>query len=140
MELFTVFALVCALAAAASAVVAYRNAVECAQHAYALGSYVARMQVIEAEFDAYKGQLAKLRGKVYSLKPEPVSNGDTGDRVWLNPPYRDTSTACENWLKAQSEGPRSPAASCECGYCVSMRAERAATRAAILHRPRTKGE
>lgn len=40
--------------------------------------------------------------------------------------------SCDNWTQALVDGPRSAAASCECDYCVGMRARRRAEKAAIL--------
>jgi len=39
---------------------------------------------------------------------------------------------CDNWLAAQLEGPRSKAAGCQCTYCLTQRASRAAEKARIL--------
>ena len=39
---------------------------------------------------------------------------------------------CDNWCLAQLEGPRSPAAECQCTYCLTQRASRAREKARIL--------
>lgn len=48
---------------------------------------------------------------------------------------------CENWRTAQIEGPQHPAASCECDFCVSMRAERRkAKEVALAGYPKAPGD
>lgn len=125
MELFTVFALVCALASGLSAYVAYRQACFASADADNLKQSTFRITALEAEIDTLRSAVAKLRGKVYATKAEPA----------LVPDERAPAMLCENWARAQSDGPRSAAARCECDYCSYQRMLRAQVRAAIL--PRT---
>lgn len=85
-------------------------------------------------------QLQSLRGRFYAITaPPPITDldDDDDDGDERRPPLLPlASPFCANFGQAQLEGPTSPAARCECGYCGEMRARRAAARSADLARAR----
>lgn len=97
----------------------------------------ARITTNERELDALRRELRKLAGKFYAAQrtfEEQVEDmvADASDPFDEPPP---DGVACENWIAAQSLGPTSDEAKCECKYCLARRAERRALRAALV--PRT---
>lgn len=86
-----------------------------------------RVTTLEREVESLRRELRSLSGKFYAEKRErePVSSSDTGQ-------HAIAGSVCDNWTAAQREGPLSEAASCECAYCVSRRAARAAFRATAV--------
>lgn len=111
------------------AVLAFRARNEAADIEDHLRRSLGRIAALEAELDVLAKQLQKLRGKLYADK--------TADQEKLPIAIAETP-ACENWLIAQRDGPRSAAAKCECADCTRRRAEREAFRA--LHVPKTTQE
>lgn len=147
-SLFTVFALICAGVAAFFAADARRYAAKCENHANRLRGMLARIPAVEAHSDGVEKQLSKLRGTFYAFKaaiedgPAELFRQDEfsqRERGIARPNSGDNEPAfCANYGQAQIEGPRSEAASCECGYCVEMRERRAEFRARAV--PRTVGK
>lgn len=85
-----------------------------------------RVTVVEREVDALRRELRKLSGKFYA---EQRMRGDAGDVIeGEEHVHAPVAPFCENYGKAQAEGPFSQAAKCECGYCKEMRARKAAFR------------
>jgi hypothetical protein len=90
-----------------------------------------RVTVLERELDAIRRELRKVAGKFYAItSPPPIPDDHDEPRAARAEPF------CPNFGAAQLEGPTSPAASCECGYCSEMRDRRAAARKADLPRAR----
>jgi len=133
MELFTALSLVFALAAAGGAWMAWKFSGEAGADADNLRRTLGRIAALESEHATIMSQIAKLRGKVYSLKPDPWPAGIAAPAAAGGA----GAAVCENYLTAQSQGPRSEAAACECDYCVGKREERSRLRAAILPRPQS---
>jgi len=109
---------------------AYRWANEAAADADNLRRTLGRITALESEHATIMSQIAKLRGKVYALRPEPPFTPESQTTTF-------PSMVCENYAIAQSQGPQSKAAQCECDYCTRKRAERAQLRAAMLPRPQS---
>ena len=78
-----------------------------------------RVTVIERETDALRRELRKLSGKFYAAQREVEEPADSNPPAITDPlalhPY------CENYGRAQDEGPYSDAAKCTCGYCDDKR-------------------
>lgn len=73
----------------------------------------------------------RLAGRVYA---DEYWRGKRPEQAELEPHVVDVDVdvdVCENYQRAQQEGPTSPAASCACGYCEAKRADRAARRARL---------
>jgi len=81
---------------------------------------------VELAVESLRKQLASLRGKFYATKEAPPLVVQPGL------PQPGDLPACDNWLAAQLEGPRSRAAACDCRYCLEQRHHRAQQKAAIL--------
>jgi Tfp pilus assembly major pilin PilA len=111
--LFTGFTLLCAMICAAAVYV-------CAAITLELQKDRGRVSNLEHELDAVSGQVHKLRQKIYATNSKP----QTIEIATFEPP-------CENWLAAQTEGPTSRAANCDCAYCERQRAARADLRAKL---------
>lgn len=86
-----------------------------------------------ASCDSLLTQLQKLRGSFFAFKAA------IEDGAYPPPPAYPLTDArfapaplCENYAKAQADGPMSPAARCDCGYCAEMRARRDAARDALI--------
>jgi len=77
-------------------------------------------------------QHRKLRGAFYAERAVDPRPEFTSERE--TPPSQ--LGVCENWNRAQIEGPRSEAAKCACLVCEGLRARRATEKAAILARER----
>lgn len=98
----------------------------------------AMLGALEAKVDKLGARLRSAEGYYHATKV-PLQPSTDVKRVEAVP-------ACENWLQAQIDGPRSTAASCECDYCTEQREQRAREKAAILAlhakgapRPRSNG-
>jgi len=124
--LFTASALICSLLTLVSVLAAYR-----AQRSEeSLRRSVGRISALEFETATLASQIHKLRQKIYSTKAPPAAS-EIADAP-------NTFPACENWLRAQTEGPSSQAAKCACDYCIAQRNNREAVRAKLV--PKTATE
>ena len=117
---FTGFTLLCALVSAASVYF-------CLQHELELRRSISRIASNEQEIQIAFAQLHKLRQKIYANNFENKQS-EIVQRAERSLP----SAACENWTFAQTEGPASKAAHCECAYCTAKRAERDELRARLV--------
>lgn len=116
--------------ACAKAMDAFQRAEHAAQR---LRSMVARLTALEADHESLYTQHRKLAGKFHAAKWLQEQQAEEPDgyvrEVTGQPPQ--IANICENYQRAQVEGPQSPAAKCECLFCVRSRDERAALRAAL---------
>lgn len=98
----------------------------------------ARVTVCEREIDALRRELRKLSGKFHATQREGPTTCDHHDRdgngrcLWCGHQRVDTAAPCENWTTAQREGPSSKAATCECLFCMTQRADRARARRELV--------
>lgn len=138
---------VLALLAAACAVWAARYAHDRAQladrRAARLAASIGRITGLEAECSTLTHQLQKLRGSFFALKRE-MEHPESGSFRPEDPQMGGDSNAlafCENYGRAQIDGPGSLAAKCECEYCVEMRGRKAGfRRASVPTTVRAQGE
>lgn len=119
---------------------AFRHAERAHDSAQELRNSRGRIIAAEGSLESLNLQLQRLRGQFHAFKTAI----EDGPAQLFEP--RETYAAdpiathnlvpkapfCENYGRAQVEGPRSPAASCECGYCVEMRERRRLTKEALL--------
>lgn len=127
----------------------YRHVSAANDVAHDLRSTRARVIAAEAYGTALEGQHEKLLGRLKTLEGRfYATRGPIAEESQTVTPMKrvDAEPACENWLQAQVDGPRSVAASCECDFCVRQREQRAREKAAILAlhakgapRPRSNG-
>lgn len=139
----------------------------CAAEQRKLQAQTASIIKLEGATANVADQLNRLRGKFYAsqreVEPddarEPRSppcpecgrtNCDGGEQdcaaVRRRPaslqapcdPAGNSRDICANWALAQSDGPESAAARCECAYCDQMRAERKRLKGELL--PKTQPE
>lgn len=103
----------------------------------ALAGITARVSAVEASFESLRLQHQKLHGKFHATLRELEDEREAAfNRVaepqredWEQPqPPLPFEAVCENYAAAQREGPGSPAAECQCAYCLRRRAERDALR------------
>ena len=84
-----------------------------------------RVQSLEDGAESLLKQHRKLRGAFYAAQAEAEDELDAHEH---NAELIDAGMApgpvCENYLRSQTEGPRSEAAQCMCAYCLGRRAER----------------
>lgn len=103
----------------------------------------ARVTVVERDLDALRRELRKLSGKFYASQRDcqPIElhpdychehGGHLRDSPACDVEKRRPLEVCENWAVAKHEGPHSDAAKCDCLYCMTQRADRARTRAALV--------
>lgn len=92
-----------------------------------LNAMAGRLIALEGAVESLAAQHRRLAGKFHADKAERAETALT-DPMALGTHPQAIAAACENYLTAQREGPRSEAASCECDYCVSRRADRDALR------------
>lgn len=85
-----------------------------------------RIVGLEGALESLHAQHRKLAGRVYA---DEYWSGQRPEQPQLDV---QPGEICENFRAAQREGPTSPAASCECGYCVAARAARAQLRAQAI--------
>lgn len=92
-----------------------------------------RLNELEAALDQLQRSNRREFGKLWKREPEITNTqaNEIAPQVSLHPP-------CENWLAAQTEGPHSKAAGCDCVYCNTQRAARARARATLV--PKTPAE
>lgn len=88
---------------------------DCEESTMAVSAERARITNIERDVDALRRELRKLSGKFYAAQRE--------DEYPTEPDGRSRDV-CENWGRAQLEGPMSKAARCDCAYCTDRRAQR----------------
>lgn len=131
--LFTGCALLILAGCVVCVVLAYRARNECDETEHALRRALGRIAGLEAELAVLVAQVQKLRGKLYRLKQDPQE--ETANEIAK--PFAQ-GIACENYLRAQTEGPSSSAAQCACDYCNAKRAERDALRTKFV--PKNHGE
>ncbi|HET9350979.1 MAG TPA: hypothetical protein VFO02_06550, partial [Burkholderiales bacterium] len=102
-----------------------------------------RVTVLERDTEALRRELRKLSGKFYASRRDMPFCGHAdrdgngvcrycGDREPSRAEQLVATKPCDNWIAAQTEGPRSEAARCECLYCMTQRRIRATEKAAIL--------
>lgn len=98
-----------------------------------------RITALERDLEATRRELRKLSGKFYAelrTREEEIAAQDEyldsndGEAPLVPEPFPNQS--CENWKAAQTLGPHSDAAKCECLYCMTRRSERRALRAALV--------
>lgn len=98
-----------------------------------------RVTVLERELDSLRRELRKLSGKFYaSLREREEEQLFEETPEPTEPPLVPEpfpSHSCENWIAAQTLGPMSQQARCECEYCTFRRNQRRALREALV--PRT---
>lgn len=107
------------------ALMANRARDACAHSEARLLTQRGRIVGLETAMDALDTRLRKLAGRIYADEyhgnlPAPAPRPQTID------------VACENYARAQIDGPTSAAARCECEYCSGMRAQRDAFRTAAV--------
>lgn len=102
----------------------------CGRAAGKLNAMAGRVIALEGALETLGAQHRKLSGKFHAAKdsetPRPADVGSAPAGLRTPAPY------CDNFQMAQLQGPQSDAASCECGYCVEMRARRSAIKAELL--------
>lgn len=81
-----------------------------------------RVTTLERELNALRLELRKLAGKFYAAQREQE---ETQTEI-ENDKHVQTFSApiCANYERAQQEGPKSPAAACDCNYCKGRRASK----------------
>lgn len=89
-----------------------------------------RVTVSERELDALRRELRKLSGKFYASQREQVD--EEPDENLDEQVPDDWHAVCENYQRAQTDGPGSKAAACECSYCLAARVLRARARALLV--------
>lgn len=132
----TVTALIAALAAVLFALHAHKAASRCETHANRLRGALGTIKGHDGAIDSLTQQLQKLRGQFHAFKAQH-EHAELPPVETYAPELRrhEPASFCANYGQAQIEGPLSPAAQCECGYCEEMRERRRAFRAAEV--PRT---
>lgn len=124
----------CATAITAFLAVLARESARKAEHSeHRLAIMRGQVAGLEAAMMGLDAKHQKLAGRVYA---DEYWRGKRDDQPDLNiaaptAPDGTSRDVCENWAKAQQEGPQSSAAGCTCAYCESMRAARAARRAKL---------
>lgn len=132
--LFTVLSLCASCLASVMALLARKSADNAAHSEHRLAIMRGQVRGLEVSVAAVDDGLRKLRGRVYA---DQYWNGKREEQPELEPHvphtdrWNDPTKTCDNWATAQREGPGSPAAGCECEYCNSRRADRAARRAKL---------
>lgn len=118
---------------ALSVLAAWRSGIlseRCSEHERDLRRQLGRVGALEEGLAALSAQHAKLRGKYYG----DLSARHSEPPEIYQPVPAVLTPVCENWVVAQN--PQNPgwkgAKECECAYCVTQRAARAATKRAIL--------
>jgi septal ring factor EnvC (AmiA/AmiB activator) len=107
-----------------------------------------RLTSVERDVAALRRELRKLSGKFYSTLSaieereadefdasydrDQDAAGDSDRQLDAFAGIQNLEAQCENWKAAQTLGPSSDAAKCECVYCLSKRAERRALRSALV--------
>lgn len=92
-----------------------------------------RVTVLERDTEALRRELRKLGGKFYaSLREADFTYASPDHDARQQSLQLPDTKPCDNWLAAQTEGPHSKAARCECLYCMTQRRIRATEKAAIL--------
>jgi len=89
-----------------------------------------------AELDNLRMQVQKLRGQFFAFK-QAVEDGpaEMFEEVSAKAPAgwdHGLPILCENYHRAQVDGPLSQAAKCDCAYCVEMRERRARARSELI--------
>jgi hypothetical protein len=107
------------------------------RHAGKFNAMAGRVVALEGAHESLLAQHRKLSGKFHAqaalnARHDEEAVEEVSERPTLSSPF------CANYGQAQLEGPRSPAARCECGYCSEMRYRRDATKSALL--PKTNSE
>lgn len=134
--LFTVLSLLASVVATLMAYVARESAANAKHSEHRLSIMRGQVAGLEAALMGLDAKFQKLAGRVYAdqywrgkrdEQPDLNLNAPTG-------PDGSSRDICENWAKAQQEGPGSIPAMCMCAYCESMRESRAARRRATLPR------
>lgn len=87
----------------------------------------ARVTTLERETDALRRELRKLGGKFYATQRE-LGEKDAEEQIADAHVQVISAPVCDNYVKAQQEGPRSQAAACQCAYCNGRRAAKDAFR------------
>lgn len=103
---------------------------DAAAEASKLRAMIGRLVALEGAHESLGAQHRKLSGRFYAYiaedhqaEPEPQGATYATDPLATHNLIANSRT-CENYAVAQREGPLSPAASCECDYCVGRRRER----------------
>lgn len=109
-----------------------------------------RLTSLERDLEATRRELRKTSGAFYAHRaayeewleqqPDdddgPPEEGRLGYGPHFDPNQKPlplaAASVCENWSAAQTLGPKSEAAKCECLYCMTRREERRALRAALV--------
>ena len=94
-----------------------------------------RLLTMRGRVVGLEGALESLDSKHRKLAARIYADEHHGNRPSPHPVEREIAHvqgACENYARAQVEGPLSAAARCECAYCVAMRAQRDAFRSAAV--------
>jgi len=93
-----------------------------------LHKQAAQHELILEEVAALSKRQAKLAGRFYrELRDDPDPNPTAA-----LPHPDDQFPFCENFARAQRDGPNSAAAGCECAYCQAMRLHRHNVKAALV--------
>jgi len=122
--LFTVLGIAFIALCSLAAWQAQLHATACAKHAALFAAALGRLQSVESGHESLLRQHNSLRAKFYkTLGPPPSLLDDVVEPVVRGVANR--AEECENWRKAQHDGPHSLAAGCVCDYCELMRLERA---------------
>lgn len=122
-------ALICAGFAGWAALTARESAKRAEHSEHRLSIMRGQVAGLEASIMGLDAKHQKLAGRVYA---DEYWRGKREDQPELQPAAPAIAgTTCENWTTAQRDGPQSPAAKCECAYCESRRAARAAARATL---------
>lgn len=128
--LCTVLSLLAACVATFMAIAARESAAKAAHSEHRLAIMRGQVAGLEAALMGLDAKFQKLAGRVYA---DQYWRGKREEQPELTPVAPDGSSRdiCENWSRAQQDGPGSKAALCTCAYCEAKRADRAARRATL---------
>lgn len=133
--LCTALSLCASIAATIMAFVARESATSAKHSEHRLAIMRGQVAGLEAAMMGHDEKFRKLAGRVYA---DQYWRGQRDEQPELNPaptePDGRSRDVCENWARAQQDGPGSVPSMCTCAYCESMREARAARRRATLPR------
>lgn len=135
--LSTALSTVAAIVAVFFAFMSSRHAERALRAAQKLEGARGRLVSLESAVDSLDRSHRKLSGRFYAERQERLAEVDAeDDKQGLDLTNNVMAMGCDNWRIAAIEGPKSEAASCECGYCVSMREARRQMKAARVEQVR----
>lgn len=131
--LFTVLSLCAGCVATLMAIMARESARKAEHSEHRLAIMRGQVAGLEASLMGFDAKFQKLAGRVYADQYWRGKRDEQPDLNLTAPTAPDGSSrdVCENWQRAQQEGPGSKAAQCVCAYCEAMREARRARRASM---------